>query len=262
MLGTAFRNGVASARAAGWRAYALALLSYVPIGATVAVPNPLVLFAGLFLHVVVLLALIRVLGASRPEPVPAPPQVDDAGRRVLPPVRRGPPLTHEDRRAVTALRNAVRLWRPALSLAGLVLLAQLGALLTVVALSGGKVAEYASGVQLAAILPVSGLFMTFVVLAPQRIALEGETRVLVAAAHSVRIARGVYGPLLLLTVAEPLVGTLGLLGIPEKNPPPGRVLVVGGVTMLVVTFVQVVVTAIQNDVYVNGPRLELPVDPG
>ncbi len=259
MLATAFRLGLRAVRASGWRAPALALLSYVPVALSVSVLGGALLVVGLVLHVVVLLALVRLLGAVRPEPLPRPPEVDALGRRVAPPRRPGPPVSDADRSPRVALRNAWRLWRPAISITGLYLLAELAALLTVVALSGGRIGDYSASAQLVAVLPVSSVFTAFVFLAAQRVGLEGETRVLVAAAHAVRIARTAYGPILLLTLAEPIVAAAGTLAIPEKHPAVTRVVIVGTATVLVATAVKLVVTAVANEVYLSGPRLDLPV---
>ncbi|HVF20900.1 MAG TPA: hypothetical protein VNA14_11760 [Mycobacteriales bacterium] len=262
MLATAFRNGLATARAAGWRGYALALLSYVPVVAAEASGNVAVAALTLVVQVVVVLALIRLLGAYRAEPVPPPAQVDEQGRRVLPPPNPGPPLGDADRRVGGALRNALRLGRPALAMSGLILLAQVAAVFTIIALSGGKAVDYSATVLLLTALPVSALFLAFILLAPQRIALEGETRVLVATAHSVRIARSAYGVLLLLTIVEPAVTSVGSLLVPDKDPPIGLLVGVGSVTLLVAAVLQVVTTATANEVYLSGPRLDLPADPG
>jgi hypothetical protein len=255
---TAFRDGLATVRLAGWRAFGLALLSYAPVVLLGAVLGGALLFLGLVLHVVVTIALARLLGAARPAPLPPVPQVDETGRRVAPPLRAGPPVTPADAAPSTALRNAWRLWRPAVRITGLYLLAGLGAGLTVVALSGGRLAEYGPTAQLVTILPVSAVFTAFVVLATQRVALEGDTRVLVAAAHSVRIARTAYGVLLLLAIAEPAVAVGGSLLVPGKHPPAGRVAVVGLATVVLAAFVKVLVTAVANEVYLRGPRLDLP----
>ncbi|HWL37207.1 MAG TPA: hypothetical protein VNQ77_13570 [Frankiaceae bacterium] len=249
MLVTAFRDGFAAVRAAGWRALALSLLSYTPVALAEAVPNVLLVVATFVLQVIVVLALIRLLGAHRPVPVPAPPQVDESGRRVLGPKQPGPPLTDADRSPVVALRNAFALARTALRLTGLILLAQFAAILTVIALSGGKVADYSENVLLLTALPVSALFLTFIAVAPQRVALEGETRVLVATAHSVRIARQAYGPLLLITVVEPAVTAAGSFG--------GVAGVAGAIAAA--ALLQTWTTAAANEIYLAGPRLELPV---
>jgi hypothetical protein len=255
---TAFRDGLVAVRRAGWRAFGVALLSYVPVVLLGSVLGGALLSIGLVLHVVVTFALVRVLGASRPSPLPEVPQVDELGRRVAPPLKAGPPLTPQDAAPAVALRNAWSLWRPAVRVTGLYLLAGIAAALTVVALSGGKFAEYSPSTQVVAILPVSALFTAFVVLAAQRVALEGDTRVLVAASHSVRIARTAYGVLLLLAIAEPAVAAGGSFLVREKHPPVGRVVAVGLGTVVLAALVKVLVTAIANEVYVRGPRLDLP----
>jgi hypothetical protein len=260
VLATAFRDGLATVRRAGWRPFAVALLSYLPVVALGSVLGGALLAIGLVLHVMGTVALARLLGAFRGAPLPEPPQVDELGRRVAPPRNAGPPVGPEDASVATALRNAGRLWRPAVRITGLYLLAGVAAGLTVVALSGGRFAEYGADAQVLAVLPVSAVFTAFVVLATQRVALEGDSRVLVAAAHSVRIARTAYGVLLLLAIAEPAVAVGGSLLVSDKDPPLGRVAVVGLGTVLLAALVKVVVTAIANEVYVTGPRLDLPLD--
>ena len=253
------RLGLAAIRAAGWRAPLTALLGYVPLLGGGFAGGPLLL-VGLVLHVVLLLALVRVLGAWRPEPLPPIPRVDEEGRRVAVPLRQGPPVTDADRSPFAAIRNAARLARPALVLTGLFLLAGLGASLVVVALSGGRLAEYGPVAQVATVLPVTALFTAFVVLATQRVGLEGDPRVLVAAAHSVRIARTAYGVLLLLSIAEPAVATAATLALPE-DPPSSQLVYVATATVLAAAAVKVLVTAVANEVYLAGPRLDLPAEP-
>lgn len=262
MLRTAVRDGFAAARAAHVRAYAVAVLSYLPVVGAELTGNVALVLAAIIVQVVVSFALVRVLGAFRPVPVPPPPQVDETGRRVLPPRQPGPALTPEDRRVGVALRNAFALLRPALSFTALVLLAQIAALLAVMALSGGKAVDYSPNVLLLAAVPVSALFMAFLLLAPQRIALEGETRVIVAVAHSVRIARTAYPVLLLLTVVEPLLMGLAALLVPDKDPPLALAAGVGAGAALVASLLQVLTTAVANEVYLAGPRLELPAEAG
>lgn len=262
VLRPAFRGGLAAVRAGGWRPFALALLAYVPVAVFGALLGGALLVLGLVLHVIVVLALVRLLGAARPGMLPAVPQVDELGRRVLPPPRPGPAVSAADRSVVSALRNASRLWRPAVSITGLYLLAGVTAGLTAIALSGGRFAQYAPSTQLVAVLPLSALVTAFVTLAPQRVALEGDPRVLVAAAHSVRIARTAYGVLLGLTVAEPVVAAAGTLAVSGPHPPARRVVAVACVTVTVAAFVKVVTTAVATEVYLAGPRLDLPLDPG
>jgi hypothetical protein len=192
--------------------------------------------------------------------VPPVPQVDEQGRRVLPPQRTGPPLADADRSPRVALRNAGLLWRPAISLVGLHLLVGLAAVMAAVALSGGRIVDYSPAAQRLGVLPLSALFTTFVVLAPQRVALEGDPRVLVAAAHSVRIARTAFGLLLLLTAVEPLLDVLSALALPGEHPPVGRIAAVVGAVVVLGTAASLVTTAIANELYLTGPRLELAVD--
>lgn len=261
MLRESFRDGLAAARHAGWRAPLLAVASYVPLVAFASIARGAALVVGFVLHYVLNVALVRVLGASRREPLPPVPQVDEKGRRVLMPPRPGPPTTAADRSPVTAVRNAWRLVRPAVSLTGIYLLALFGAFVVAVVLSGGRFTEYSLAVQTATVMPVVALFMAFVSLAPQRVGLEGETRVLVAAAHSVRIAKTSYGVLLLLTVVEPLITlAVGLAG-DGKDVPAGRVAAVVTVGLLAATAAKVVVTAVSNEVYLRGARLDLPAGP-
>jgi hypothetical protein len=262
VLATAFRDGLRAVRGSGWRAPLLAVLSYLPLVALGPLLGGGLLPVGLVLHVVVLVALVRALGAARPEPLAAPPEVDEQGRRVQPPPRPGPPLTAADRAPFVALRNAFRLLRASVSITGLYLLAGVTAGLTVVALSGGGYAGYSDTVRTLTVLPLSAAFTAFVVLATQRVGLEGDPRVLVAAAHSVRIARTAYPALLLVAIAEPAVAVGGTLLVPGEHPPAGRVVAVGLATLVVATVVKVVVTAFANELYAAGPRLDLPLDPG
>jgi hypothetical protein len=261
VLRPAFRLGPAAARRGGWAALGLALLAYVPVGASVAFAGGALAPVGLVLHGIVVLALVRLLAARRPGELPPPPQVDELGRRVATPPRPGPPVTPADASLRRALRNAGAFWRPAISLAGLYLLCGFAALLVAVALSGGKYAEYTPTTQGVVIVPLFALVSAFAALAPQRVAIEGDTRVLVAVAHSVRIAWTAYGTLLLLSAAEPVVGAAGLLAISGKNPPVGRVVAVSVASVVVTTLLKVVTTAVATEVYLAGPRLDLPLDP-
>jgi hypothetical protein len=259
VLRESWRAGLAAARRAGWRGPLLAALSYVPFAALAPLAGGQLLVVGLVLHTIVLLALVRLLGAWRPEPLPRVPEVDEQGRRVAPPPRPGPRTGAGDRNPRTALRNAWRLGRPAVSLTGLYLLGEVGALMVAVVLSGGKLAEYSASVQTGAVMPVAALFLAFVALAPQRVALEGDTRVLVAAAHSVRIAKTTYGVLLLLTVVEPLVLVATALAAGDDLGTP-RAVVALTTGFVVETVASVLVTAMSNELYLRGARLDLPVD--
>ncbi|HEV2890533.1 MAG TPA: hypothetical protein VGX28_09165 [Frankiaceae bacterium] len=261
MLRESWRHALAAARAASWRAPLLAVVSYVPLLALAPLAGGQLLVVGLVLHVIVLLALVRVLGAWRPAPLPPVPEVDEQGRRVAAPPRPGPPTTDADRGPATSLRNAWRLGRAAVSLTGLYLLAQVGAIATATALSGGRfLSDYSPVTQTMVALPVAALFLTFVALAPQRVALEGDPRVLVAAAHSVRIARSSYGVLLALTVVEPLVAVGVLLGGAGDDVPTGRAVAVAGAGLVAATVGKVLVTALSNELFLRGARLDLPLE--
>ena len=261
MLKESWRDALAAVRRAGWRAALVGVGSYAPLVAAGAVGHPYALVAGLVLHVVMLVALVRVLGASRPEPLPPLPEVDDQGRRVATPAKPGPPTTAADRSPFTAIRNAWRLLRPAVSLTGLVLLAQAGAAMLAVVLSGGRLGDYGYAAQSAAVMPLAALFMAFVALAIQRVALEGDPRVLVAAAHSVRIAKTTYGVLLLLTLAEPLVLAGVVLASRGDDLPTSRVALVGVLGIAALSLAKILVAAVSNEVYLRGARLDLPLDP-
>ena len=136
----------------------------------------------------------------------------------------------------------------------------MAAILSAIALSGGKFIDYSPTAQRFGVLPMGVLFATFVALAPQRVALEGDPRVLVAAAHSVRIARRSYGLLLLLTVFEPLLDALSALALQGEHPPAGRIAVVVAVVVVVGSVASLVTAAVANELYLTGPRLELPLE--
>jgi hypothetical protein len=110
-----------------------------------------------------------------------------------------------------ALRQAGKLARPALRLAIVQFLALYAALLGFLAVSGGRLditEDLSLGDELmvlAGVIPLAALGDAFLYLAWQRIALEGDDRVLVAVSQSVRIARKHYGTLLVLVLAESLL---------------------------------------------------------
>lgn len=260
MLRESFRAGFAAIRAAGWRGPLLGALSYVPVVVFATFAINFLVF-GLILHAVVVVALARVLGASRPEPLPPVPEVDEQGRRVAPPPRPGPPATAADRSPVVALRNAWRLGFAAARLIGLFLLANFGAYVVAVVLSGGRFTEESELVQAVAVMMLATLFSAFVALAGQRVALEGDPRVLVAAAHSVRIAKTNYGVLLLLTAIEPAIAVATAVAAGSGEVPRGRAVAVGVAALVAATVAKVVVTAVSNEVYLRGARLDLPLDP-
>lgn len=263
MLRTSVRAGLSAVRAAGWRPFAIAFGGYLPVVAFDALDWVAGAFPAAIVQMVLLLAVIRVLGAYRPEPIPAPPQVDEQGRRVVVPLKPGPPLSDEDRTLGGALRNALALWLPGLRLMALFVLTVVAGIFTLLAITAGGIADADIDIDVTgvALLPVVSLFQAFVALAPHRVALEGDPRVLVAAAHSVRIARVAYGLLLMLSIAEPLASLPGDLIVEDGTALDVR-LAMASIAVVFGTIFQVVTAAIGNEVYLRGPRLELPVDAG
>src|SRR5207245_62608 len=120
-----------------------------------------VAFVGLLLIVyqhLVTFALARLLAAYRAGPLPPPA---DAG----------------DRSAAAALRAGVRLWRPAVSYAGIQLLVIATALLGVLGMSSLRIngpdqvaAAHQARLAALAALPLAALVLAFVQLVPQRVA--------------------------------------------------------------------------------------------
>ncbi len=259
MLRAAVRGGLAAVRRAGLRGFGLALLTHLA-------PLPFLFLAplataGLIFRTDLLLGLIRLLGAHRPEPLPELPQVEESGERIGRPPHAVAPVGPDDRSARHALRMAVALLWPAIRLAGVQLLVMLTALLALVALSGGRAADLSETQQVLLVLPLMALGATFLGVAGQRIALEGDPRVLVAAAHSLRVARFAYGPLLLLNVVQPAIAGVALLVVDPDHPTAAMVAGGGALFLLSVLF-QLAGTAAATEIYVAGPRLDVPADFG
>ena len=260
---SALRGGADAVRRAGAPTALLALLAAAPdllptSGLNENVQLGIFPVVGL-VRTILVLALIRSLAAHRADPIGPPPAVDASGVRVVS-LSVVEPVGDPDRDVRIALRNAARLARPALRLFGLSLLATLAAaVVTFGMLSAGDtdVAELSSRAAVA-VVPhglISALLITFVALADQRVALEGDPRVLLAAAHAARIAGAMFGTvygLTLLAAAPGVVGALlphGVDGLPLQLV---RVVVGAGIQLLVV--------AALNEVYVRGPRADIVVD--
>ncbi len=263
MLLTALRQGAVVVRRAGWPTAGLVLLAALPdLIPTSGLPEGLQVLVfpvvGV-LRTVLFLAVIRLLGAHRPEPVPPPPAIGDSGVRVVLHSVVAP-VGDADRSVAIALRCAVALRRPALRLFGLSLLATLAAAALafgLVVANGADASELDSRDPLLVVPPalLIALLIAFVAVADQRVALEGDPRVLLAAAHSVRIAGSSFGTvfgLILLSSASGTVGSLlpyGVDGLPYQLP-----------RMVIGAVVQLYVVAALNEVYVAGPRADLLVD--
>ena len=251
MLRSAVTGAVRTVRRAGPRALLLAVLL-----AGVEVAPTLVSVLLLPLTVLLSLGLVRLLGAWRDDGVPPPPQVDDTGRRVAP-TSVTPPVGEPDRRVRGVLAALPRLAPPAVRLAAVSVLLALGVVTITLGLAGGisesPTAEEIRRVQLpfALLLTVT---QTFIALAPQRIALEGDPRVVLALAHSVRVARAHFPALLavestlLLAALPTLLFEVGLAG--------RLVQLVAGTLLLPL------VVAAETEIYLRGPRLDVPAEFG
>jgi hypothetical protein len=250
VLFRAVRDAVGALRSAGWRSLAVALLYAPAVGLGFAVEKlPALLVVAFAVENIATFAVVRMLAAHRPAGVPEL----TTGRRV-------PPVGTADRSLGRASANAVRLTRPALRLALIQMLVVFSALLILVALAGADLVSSENPTRQDRILVVAGsgpivaLLSAFIALAPQRIALEGDERVLIAVAHSVRIARTVFGVLLVLALGEPL------LALAQALAPGGVVVDVAAAVAYVV--LQLVVVAARTEVYLEGPRLDVPDDFG
>lgn len=262
------RNAGGSITRAGWHALALAVL-LTAVSQTRALPMPafvdvLIFPAMQLVGMVVVVATIRLLAAYRPVPMPPPPEVDEAGRRVGNPGTI-PLVSAADRSPRVALRRAAGLASPLLRYVVLELLLLVVAVLFVLPFAGDSL-DLSAGEELtdrqafAVVLPaelVGALLTAFVVLAPQRIGLEGDPRVLVAAAHSVRVARTMFGPMFLLSLLWIAPGVAGSALLAYERPIVERILVA-----VVAVPVQLLVLAGLNEIYARGPRLDVPVEFG
>lgn len=263
MLVPAVRRGASAVRRAGWPAYAVALVVGLPDllpSSALAAPVEVAVFpvVGL-LRTIAFLGLIRLLGANRDSPVPPPPAVDATGVRVV--IKSViPPVAEDDRSVRLAMQRAARLGRPALRLFALSLLAGAAAVAVwagLVGASGIDLDEVGSrdAVGVVPIALLSALLLSFIAVADQRVALEGDPRVLLAAAHSVRIAGVTFAAiyaLVLLAIAPGAIGALlphGIDGLPWQV-----------LRMVVGAGIQLVVLAALTEVYLAGPRADLLVD--
>jgi hypothetical protein len=248
VLFRALRGGAGALRCAGWRALVVALL-YLPgpplAYAVTRVPGlAIVVFA---LHNLATFAVVRLLAAHRPAGLPESPAHGIA--------RGVPPVGTPDRSPGRAAGAALRLARPALRLGLLQLLALVGAFFVLALIAGanafaGDVPTHRETlILLGGSAPLVALVTAFITLAPQRIAIEGDPRVLVAVAHAVRIAGSAYGPLFVLSLAEPLL-YLGQLAV-------GGGILAAIPFALVNTLVQLLVIAAGTELYLAGPRLDL-----
>lgn len=257
-----FGVAAGSVARAGWRGLVLALLG-ASLGLA-GLPSPLdvLLFPVLALATtVIVVALIRVFAAHRPEPLPPLPIVDAEGRRVGRP-QRVPLVDATDRSPGVALRRAAAVARPLLTYVALELLLLVVAVMLIVpfateSLGSDTIEDREAFGIVVPVQLVAALLTAFVSLVPQRIGLEGDPRVLVAAAHSVRVARTTFGPMFLVSVGRTLPGLGAAALVAYDRPVAARVAVA-----LIAVPVEMLAVAVLNEVYFRGPRLDVPAEFG
>lgn len=252
MLIRVLREALRTLRNAGWPALALGFLYLGSLAIVLLQPNSL-LFVGVVAQNVVTFALVRYLAAHRGHSAnnggpPPPPQPE------LLASRRPGPVGAADRRAREALRNAGFLARPAIRLALVQLIGGLGMVMLLLAAGGNRVLpdEHPSQAQivrlLVGVVPVAALISAFIALAPQRIAIEGDPRVILAVLQSIRIARSSYGTLFVLSLVQPLALLAAVAA--------GDSLTVRVATVALQPLLSLVVIAALNEVYAAGPLAE------
>jgi len=250
------RDAIRALRAAGLPAVGLAYLFLVII--LVILPEPgLLLFLGVAAQFVVTFALVRYLAARRgiPAKQDGPPLMGRNGQP-LRIARRPGPVGAADLSARHALRSAGQLARPAMRLALLQLIGALSMVVIALSIGGDNLIPSDRPTQaqvlrvMAGLVPVAALLLAFVSLAPQRIAIEGDHRVILAVFASIRIARASYGTLFALSIVEPL---LVLAEVATDDAPALQI-----AAIVVHPLVHLVVVAALNEVYAAGPALVLP----
>ena len=268
MLFRAVKDGARVLRSAGWRVLGLAALYLVFLPFAVLAPATLTYGFLVVLTVdnIVTFAVVRVLGAHRDVPPIPETQAESepgAARTAVVPdggaaarVRDARAVSSADRAPGRALRQAGKLARPALRLAFVQLLALYAAVLGFVAVSRGRLdltddlTRRDELLVLAGVIPLAALCDAFLFLAWQRIALEGDERVLVAVSQSVRIARRQYGTLLVLVLAESLLQIP--VALADEHAAMIAAMFVAG------SLVRLLTMAAANEVYAAGPRLDVP----
>ncbi|MEO6715571.1 MAG: hypothetical protein ABIM89_19390 [Mycobacteriales bacterium] len=260
-------QAVRTVRAAGWRPVATGTLYVVALAVVLPAPG-LLLFVGMIAHNLVTFALIRQLAASRgisaKRDVPTSPQAAAAATpNPLSPetplaalaLTRPGPVTEHDQDMRRALSSAGQLGRSGMRLA-IVQLLEIMLMVTVLLAVGGERVlpdEQPTQPQLVRLMiglvPVSALISAFFVLAGQRIAIEGDHRVVLAVGHAIKIARTAYGTVFVLSLLEPLL----VLGLVLAGDSWGtRIAAAVGLVLL-----RLLVTGALNEVYAEGPALEL-----
>lgn len=255
MLIRLLREGLRTLRKAGWAALGLASLRVAALSIILPAPNFL-LFVGVTAQNVVTFGLVRFLAARRGIEAKrdGPAQLSRAG--VPLPAPRGPgPVDTADTNAWRALRNGGALARSGMRLAIVQLIVVTAISMLVLALGGDRVlTEDGSQAELvrllAGLVPVAALLTAFVAVAPQRIAIEGDERVILAVAQSMKISRTAYGTLFAVSLLEPLA-LLVYVAI-------GGSLALQIAGLLLFPVLHLLVVATLNEVYAEAPALVPP----
>ncbi|MCA1825202.1 MAG: hypothetical protein LC640_13330 [Frankia sp.] len=242
MLASAISGAFSTLRRAGWRPWLLTALSWTPVLVVAAFHAPAFAVVALLAQNWILLALVANLGARRQPPVTA---------------EHAATLRGAARRAVAQIRAGSRYTL----LEMLAFVTSIGLLL---ALSRGKALAPAGSddaLQLTlagqlARVPLFALVSAFILVARQRIALENDPRVLVAAAHAVRVARMHFGTVFVIALVEPAAILTGL----AIHRGASIAVLAGFAAVLIIT--RALVTATATEVYVRGPRLDVPPEFG
>ncbi|MCA1824787.1 MAG: hypothetical protein ABR520_00945 [Mycobacteriales bacterium] len=242
MLASAISGAFSTLRRAGWRPWLLAVLSWTPVLLVAAFRAPAFAVVALLAQNWILLALIANLGARRQPPVTAEHTATLRGsaRRAVAQIRAGSRYTLLEMLAfVTSIGLLLALSRGNA-------LAQAGTDDALQLTIAGQLAR----------VPLFALVSAFILVAPQRIALENDPRVLVAAAHAVRVARAHFGTVFAIALAEPAAILIGL-AIHR-----GASIGVLASFVAVLVIMRTLVTATATEVYVTGPRLDVPPEFG
>lgn len=256
MLIRVLRQAMRTIRSAGWRGLAIASLYVVALA--IVLPQPSVLlFVGMVAQNIVTFALVRQLAAHRgiTAKLDGPPRLTRTGAPAT--LGLGPgPVSDADKDVRTPLRAAGGLARSAMRLS-MVQLFEVLAIVTLLLMIGGQRVlpdENPTHQQIVRVLigvvPISALVTAFLTLAAQRIAIEGDPRVIVAVAHAIKIARSAYGTLFVLSLLEPL---LLLAEVAAGDSLPVRI-----VALVLHPLLRLIVVAACNEVYAEGPSLVVP----
>jgi hypothetical protein len=215
------------------------------------------------LDILVAVALVRLLVSVR-RPTPArPAPVDDDGKPVVG-LRVSAPVDAADSRPMTAVRRVVALRWSLVRVLFIDWLILLASAVVVIPLAGdvftGDPDDIAARDQTVALLGVTlvvVLLTSFVAVVPQRLALDGDPRVLLAVAHSVRVSRTAFAAMFGCVLLAQLPFAVASVLDAYDRPVATRV-----ATVLLAVPAQLLATAWLTEVFLRGPRLDVPADFG